>query len=112
MKPIKMTVKSKKLDSNRAQWSLSLVDKECVTYMCDNIIREDATNITVVAELAAIWTALQQTRGYQWIEINSDNNETEAVITGFLYRQPPVGYSSCKHDAESLPSFQILYRQT
>ncbi len=67
--------------------------------MCDTgmparltIYRTDVANITVVAELAAIWTGLQQIRGYQWIEINSSNNETEAVLTRFLYRQPPVGY--------------------
>lgn len=91
MKPIKITVKSKKLDSNRAQWSLSLTDSSCATYMCETIIRPRAANITVSAELAAIWTALQQIRGYQWIEINC-TNETEAVITGFLYLRPASGY--------------------
>ncbi len=44
-----------------------------------------------MAELAAIWTALQQIKGYQWIEINS-SNETAVVLEQFLYRQPPTGY--------------------
>ena len=92
MKPIKITVKSKKFDANHAQWSLRLIDGSCKTFMCDTIYRPDAPNITVMAELAAIWTALQQIRGYQWIEINSNNNESLAVLTRFLYRQPPTGY--------------------
>ena len=92
MNPINVTVKSKKLDAGHAQWWLRLTNGSCRTFMYDTIYRPDVANITVVAELAAIWTALQQVRGYQWIEINSDNNETEAVITGFLYRQPPTGY--------------------
>ena len=94
MNPINITVKSKKFDANHAQWWLRLTNGPCRTFMCDTIYREDATNITVIAELAAIWTALRQIRGYQWIEINSSNNETEAVLTRFLYRQPPVGYES------------------
>ena len=92
MKPIKITVKSKKFDAGHAQWSLKLTNGSSETLMCNTIYRPDAANITVVAELAAIWTALQQLRGYQWIEINSSNNETEAVLTRFLYRQPPTGY--------------------
>jgi len=92
MKPINITVKSKKFDANHAQWSLRLTNGSCETLMCDTIYRSDAANIAVMAELAAIWTALQQIRGYQWIEINSNNNESLAVLTRFLYRQPPVGY--------------------
>ena len=91
MKPIKITVKSKEFDANHAQWSLSLTDSSCATIMCDTIYREDAENITVTAELAAIWTAFQQIRGYQWIKINS-SNEAASVLTGFLHHQPAVGY--------------------
>ena len=93
MKPIKITVKSKKFDAGHAQWSLKLTNGSSETLMCNTIYRPDAATITVVAELAAIWTALQQIRGYQWIEINSSNNESLAVITGFLYRQP-LGYEN------------------
>lgn len=60
MKPIKITAKSKEFDANRAQWSLSLTGKECTTIMCDTIVRRDATDIGVTAELAAIWTGLQK----------------------------------------------------
>ena len=97
MNPINITVKSKKLDAGHAQWWLRLTNGSCRTFMCDTIYREDVANITVMAELAAIWTALQQIRGYQWIEINSVNNETEAVFTRFLYRQPPIGYEDVYH---------------
>ena len=112
MNPINITVKSKKFDAGHAQWWLRLTNRSCKTFMCDTIYRPDTANITVMAELAAIWTALQQIRGYQWIEINSNNNETEAVLTRFLYHQPPTGYSARKRDAESLPLFQVFYRQT
>ncbi len=91
MKPINITVKSKKYDSHHGQWSLRLTDGPCETLMCDTIRRSGTPNITVVAELAAIWTALQQIKGYQWIEINS-SNETAVVLEQFLYRQPPTGY--------------------
>ena len=97
MNPINITVKSKKFDANHAQWSLRLIDGSCKTFMCDTIYRADAANIAVIADLAAIWTALQQIRGYQWIEINSINNETETVLTGFLYHQPPAHYENAYH---------------
>ncbi len=93
MKPIKITVKSQKLDTNRAQWSLSLVDNSCATIMCDNIHRPDAQDITVTAELAAIWTAFTQIRGYQWVQINC-SRETATVLKWFLYDQAPDGYDA------------------
>lgn len=58
MYPIKITAKSKEFDKGSAQWTLSLTIDSCATIMCDTIHRPDATNITVIAELAAIWTAL------------------------------------------------------
>ena len=91
MKPINITVKSKKYDSDHAQWSLKLTDGLCETLMCDTIRRPNTPDIIVTAELAAIWTALQQIKGYQWIEINT-SNETAAVLEQFLYREPPTGY--------------------
>ncbi|MGB0383183.1 MAG: hypothetical protein ACPGWR_00035 [Ardenticatenaceae bacterium] len=99
MKPIspstsersRITVKSKKYDCDHAQWSLKLTDGPYETLMCDAIRRPNAPNITVMAELAAIWTGLQQVKGYQWIEINT-SSETAAVLNQFLYRQPPTGY--------------------
>ena len=78
MKPINITVKSKKY-AKSAQWLLRLTDGPCETLMCDTIRRPDAPNITVTAELAAIWTALQQIKGYQWIEINT-SNETATIL--------------------------------
>ncbi|MGB0384734.1 MAG: hypothetical protein ACPGWR_07915, partial [Ardenticatenaceae bacterium] len=87
----RITVKSKKYDCDHAQWSLKLTNGPCETLMCDTIRRPNANDITVVAELAAIWTGLQQIKGYQWIEINS-SNETAAVLNQFLYRTPPTGY--------------------
>lgn len=94
MKPIKITVKCKEFDKGSAQWSLSLTQDECATIMCDTIHRSDAQDITVTAELAAIWTGLQQIRGYQWIEVRCSNS-TGAVLTGFLFHQPElVGYES------------------
>ena len=92
MKSINITVKSKKYNSDHAQWSLKLTDGSCETLMCDTIRRPNTPfNFTVTAELAAIWTALQQIKGYQWIEINT-SNETATILEQFLYRQPPTGY--------------------
>ena len=62
--------------------------------MCDTIHRTGTQDIAVTAELAAIWTGLEQIRGYQWIEVRC-SNETAAVLTGFLFHQPElVGYES------------------
>lgn len=93
MKPIKITVKSKRFDDDHAQWSLSLVDNSCETLICDNIYRPKVANITVSAELAAIWTAIQQIRGYQWVQINC-SRETAVVLKWFLYGQPPAEYET------------------
>ncbi len=93
MKPIKITVKSKRFDDDHAQWSLSLINGDSETYMCDNIYRPEAQDITVTAELAAIWTVFTQIRGYQWLEINCCN-ETAVVLKWFLYGQAPDGYDA------------------
>ncbi len=73
MKPINITVKSKKYDSHHGQWSLRLTDGPCETLMCDTIRRPNTPDIIITAELAGIWTALQQIKGYQWIEIRTSS---------------------------------------
>ena len=76
MNPIKITAKSQELDNDHAQWSLSLAENECATLMCDTIHRPAAPSITVYAELAAIWTACKQIKGYRWILVHC-SRETE-----------------------------------
>ena len=118
-KTIKITAKSRELDNDHAQWSLSLADEESATIMCDTIHRPDAQSITVIAELAAIWTACKQIRGYRWIEIHC-SRETETVLKWFNYGKPPVGYEAAyrhlsgyivRHDVMVNPD-RALYAMT
>ncbi len=93
MNPIKITARSKELNDDHAHWSLSLTKNECATITCDTIHRADAPSITVVAELAAIWTAFQQIKGYRWVEIHC-SNETATILKWFNYGQPPAEYEA------------------
>ncbi len=115
MNTIKITVRSKELSENCAQWSVSLADNECATIMCDTIHRPDAKSITVVAELAAIWTAFTQIKGYRWIEVHC-SKETETVLKWFNYGPLKAGYEAAyrhlsgymtKHDVMVNPDSKL-----
>ena len=93
MKLTRITVSAQQLNINTACWEASLKIGSLQTFWKSILTRPLASDIAVTAELAAIWTALQQIKGFHWIEINASPSAA-AVLSRFLRHELPEGYQS------------------
>lgn len=92
MKLTDITVNARRLNRNTACWEASLKMGSLHTFMSDTLTRPRG-DVMVTAELAAIWTALQEIKGFHWIEINASPS-TAAVLSHFLRHELPEGYQT------------------
>lgn len=93
MKLTRITVSAQRLNRNTACWEATLEMQSLHTSFSGSLTRPLASDVTVTAELAAIWTALQQIKGFHWIEINASPSAA-AVLSRFLRYELPAGYET------------------
>jgi len=90
MNPINITTIVSKLDASHASWTVKVNELE---YSGIYHVKDSGADSAVMAELAAIWTAFQEIKGYQWVQIDC-GKETAIVLKWFLYGKPPAGYEA------------------